>query len=91
MSGAFVCACSALRVETMVERLISASDPLSGDLGRRDKSGRWSGDACLSRAERLEIISLVTAVGMSECSAWIIPMLERGALDEDPKTERMKC
>jgi len=31
-------------------------------------------DRCLSRAERLEIISLVAAVGMSECSALIIPM-----------------
>ena len=41
-------------------------------------------DRCLSRAERLEIISLVAAVGMSECSAWINPMLERGGPDEDP-------
>ena len=91
MSGAFVCAFSALGVRTVVEWLISASDPLSGDLRQRDKSGRCSGGACLSRSERLEIISLVAAVGMSECSAWIIPMLERGGLDEDPRMEGMKC
>jgi len=46
------------------------------DLGRYDESGRCWGSGSLSRAERLEIISPVAALGMSECSAWIIPVLE---------------
>lgn len=53
------------------------------DLGRHGGSGRyWSGQR-LSRAERLEIISLVAAVGINECSAWIISVLERGNADAD--------
>jgi hypothetical protein len=75
----------------MVERLVSAANARSGELGRRDKSGRRSRDERLSRAERLKTISVVAAVGMSECSTWIIPMLERGGLDEDPRMQRMKC
>jgi uncharacterized protein (DUF2249 family) len=70
-SGAFVCASSALGVETIA------------DLGRYDESGRCWGSGSLSRAERLEFISLVAALVMGECWAWIIPMLERGDPDED--------
>ena len=91
MSGAFVCASSTLGVQTMVERQISASDALSNDIGRRNKFDRPCNDARLSPAERLEIISLVAAVGISECSAWIIPVLERDGLNEDPRLERTKC
>lgn len=53
------------------------------DPERHDESGRR-----LSRAERLEIISLVAAAGMSECSAWMIPTLERSGSDEDPRMEK---
>jgi hypothetical protein len=57
------------------------------DIRRPDEFGRCS-SGCLSRAERLEIISLVAAVAMSECCTWIIPMLERGRFDEDPREWR---
>jgi len=56
------------------------------DPGQHDESDGCERD--LSRAERLEIISLVTAVGMSECSAWMIPTLERCGPDEDPRMEK---
>lgn len=75
----------------MAESIASVSDAPVGDLLRHGESSQYSGDGYLSRAERLEIISLVAAVGMSECSAWIIPMLERGDPDEDWRMERMKC
>jgi len=52
---------------------------------------RRADDRCLSRAERLEIISQVATMGMSECSAWIIPMLERGVPDDNSRMEKMKC
>src|SRR5262245_55306795 len=91
MFGAFVCASSTLGVETMVERQISASDALSNDIGQRNKFDRPCSDARLSPAERLEIIALVAAVGISECSAWIIPVLERDGLNEDSRLERTKC
>lgn len=56
------------------------------EIWRHDESGSRSG-GCLSRAERLEIISLVAAAGVTECSAWLVPMLERGGLDENPGME----
>ena len=58
------------------------------NLARHDEPGSCRAGRNLSRAERLEIISLVAAVGMSECSAWIIPMLERGGPEEDPRMEK---
>lgn len=61
------------------------------DLGLHGGSGRYWNGRRLSRAERLEIVSLVAAVGMNECSAWIIPVLERGTTDEDPRSERPIC
>jgi hypothetical protein len=57
-------------------------DPRYRHAGWHDDCGRCWGGA-LSRAERLEIISLVAAVGMSECVASIIPLLERGTPDEE--------
>jgi hypothetical protein len=48
------------------------------DLGRHEESGRGRGGHNLSRAERLETILVLATVGISECSAWIIPMLEHG-------------
>lgn len=76
MSGAFVCVCvcSASGPETMIDSLTSLSDVSVGDLRRHGESSRCSGDGRLSRTERLEIISFVAAAGMSECSAWIVPM-----------------
>jgi hypothetical protein len=62
-----------------------------GDLLRHGKSNRRTNEGCRSRAERLEIISLVATAGMGECSAWIIPMLERGNPDEYPRTEEIRC
>lgn len=56
------------------------------DPERHDVSGRR-----VSRAERLEIISLVAAAGMSECSAWMIPTLERSGPDEDQRMEKITC
>lgn len=58
------------------------------DLGRHDESARGRGGHNLSCAERLEAISVLATVGMSECSAWIIPMLERGGPDGDPEMEK---
>jgi hypothetical protein len=34
---------------------------------------------------------LVVAAGMSECSAWIIPLLERDSPFDDPMMEKMQC
>jgi hypothetical protein len=48
----------------------------------RSRAGRG-----LSRAERLEIISLVAAAGVTECSAWLVPVLERNGLDENSRME----
>lgn len=67
------------------------SDMPIRDLLRYSKSNRCADEGCLSRAERLEIISLVATVGMSECSAWLILMLERGGPEVDPRMEGMKC
>lgn len=67
-------------VETMGEPRIRSSG-----------TGRSPDFRGLSRAERLEFISLVAAVGISECSAWIIPMLERGGPDGGPLMEKLKC
>jgi len=61
------------------------------DLGRYDESGQCRGSGSLSRAERMEMISLVAAFGMNECSAWFIPMLERGEPIEDYRIEKPKC
>ncbi len=61
------------------------------DLRRRNESGRSPDGRGLSCAERLEIMSLVAAVGMNECSAWIIPMLDRGDGNEDPRMEKITC
>lgn len=58
------------------------------DFERHDESGRCRAGRDLSRAERLEIISAIATVGMSECPAWIIPILERGGSDEDPRMEK---
>jgi hypothetical protein len=61
------------------------------DPERHDESSQYRAGRGLSRAERLEIISLVAAAGLSECSAWMIPTLECGGLDEDPRTEKTIC
>ena len=83
MSGGFVCA----RDPTGVQNVLDASKPDApiGDLRNRNLT-RSVDPRCLSRAERLEIISLVAA-GVSECSAWIVPMLERDGIDKDPNME----
>ncbi len=60
----------------MLSSLTSNSGAPIGDLRHRDLADRVDGRS-LSRAERLEIISLVAAVGITECSAWIVPILER--------------
>lgn len=62
-----------------------------GQLFTADATSRWPRDGRRSRAERLEIISCIAATGMSESSAWIIPMLERSDLNEDSTTEKWKC
>jgi hypothetical protein len=85
MSGAFVCACFALGVEIMTEPLASTSRATLGDLLRHHGSSRYPDSR--SRTERLEIISLIAGGGISECSAWIIPMLENGSLDEDRRMD----
>lgn len=72
MSGVFACACSAAGPGTMADAPATTLDVPDGDPQRHGKC------YCLSRTERLEIISLVAAADMSECSAWVIPMLERG-------------
>jgi hypothetical protein len=90
MSGGFVCGFYPPGVEILPKSFTVTSDVPVGDL-RHCKSSRGADDRCLSRAERLKIISLIAAVGMSECSAWINPMLERGGPDEDPRMEQMKC
>ncbi len=82
MPGGFVCAGSGPGAGIMSRSLDSTPDVPVGDRRRHGKSSRSADDRCLSRAERLEIICLVAAVGMSECSAWIIPMLEHGGPDE---------
>ena len=79
MSGALVCVFCPPRTATM-----------AADLERHDESDPCSGRD-LSRAERLEMISLVAAVGMSECPAWMIPTLERSGPNEDPRMEKMAC
>lgn len=61
------------------------------ELRASTQSNRSTDDGRLSRAERLEIISLVAMVGSSECSAWIIPLLERGGPDDELRMEAMKC
>ncbi|WP_194478115.1 hypothetical protein [Bradyrhizobium sp. CCBAU 53338] len=61
-----------------------------GQLFTVDATSRWPRDGRRSRAERLEIISCVAATGMSECSAWIVPILER-TIEEDPTMEKRKC
>lgn len=91
MFGGFVCGCSGPGAETMDKSRAWTSDMPTGDLLRHGKSKRCADEGCLSRAERLEIISLVATVGMSECSAWLILMLERGGPDDDPRMEGMKC
>ena len=76
ISGEFACGSSGSGMEIMIE------------LPCHEQSDRCRADRNLSRAERLEIISMVAAVEMSECSAWIIPMLERGGRDEDQRMEK---
>lgn len=70
------------------------SGPRSARCGQRPpldgRSRRWFNDGRLSRAERLEMIFCVAAAGTSECSAWIIPILERSDVN-DPTTEKWKC
>jgi hypothetical protein len=56
------------------------------NLSHREFSRSTAG-RCLSRAERLEIISLVAAAGVTECSAWLVPVLERNGFDENSKME----
>lgn len=77
----------------MGKSLASTSDVPIGYPLRYGKSNRYSGGGSgrLSRAERLEIICLVVAAGMSECSAWIIPLLERDSPFDDPMMEKMQC
>lgn len=71
------------------------SIPSLGRSGQRlatdGRSQRRSNDGRRSRAERLEIIFRVAAAGVNECSAWIIPTLERSGLNEDSATEKWKC
>lgn len=81
MSGGFVCACSGAVL--MGEPSGSASDAAVGDLPWQIRSSRRSDGSSLSRAQRLEIICQVAALGISECSGWIIPMLEHGGGDQD--------
>lgn len=71
-------------------RIWSSDVPAAGSL-RYETSSRHSGYRGLSRAERLEIISLVAAAGASECSAWILPMLEHDDFGDDPAAEKPKC
>lgn len=72
----------------MADALATTSDAPDGDLQHHGKAFRCS---CLSRSERLEIISLIAAVDTSECSAWVIPMLERGDVSEDSTMEKWAC
>ncbi len=83
MSGGSVCA----YYPTGVQNLLNSSNPDApiGDLRNRNLA-RSVDPRCLSRAERLEVISLVSA-GVSECSAWIVAMLERDGIDKDPNME----
>jgi hypothetical protein len=60
-------------------------------LAAADTSQRLGSERRRSRAERLDIIFRVAAAGASECSAWIIPMLERGDLNEDSTRETWRC
>jgi len=71
-------------------RIWISDAPAAGSL-RYETSSRRRGYRSLSRAERLEIISLVAAAGATECSAWIVPMLERDDLGEDPTMEKPEC
>lgn len=87
MSGAFACACSALGVRTMAESVGSISGIPARGPERHGKPSRYVGHGRPSRAERLEIISRIAAVGVSECSAWIVAILERSDVNEDPGME----
>jgi hypothetical protein len=60
-------------------------------LAAADTSQRLSGEGRRSRAERLDIIFRVAAAGASECSAWVIPLLERSDSNEDSTRETWRC
>ncbi|WP_280705545.1 hypothetical protein [Bradyrhizobium sp. BR13661] len=73
----------------MAESFVSSSKVSAGNKGRPGKFSWRLGDGRLSRSEKLEIISLVAAIGVSECSAWLIPILERDS--RDSTMERWRC
>lgn len=68
MSGGFVCACYPTGVQNLLKSLTSNPDAPTVTLTHREFT-RSADDRCLSRAERMEIISLVAAVGDTESSA----------------------
>lgn len=80
MSGAFACACSNAEPKTMAD---PSSLRRSGQLYTADGKPSWPRGGRLSRAERMEIFCCIAATGMSDCPAWIIPMLERSDPNED--------
>lgn len=86
MSGGFVCACYPTGVQNLLKSFTSNPDVPVVTLSHREFT-RSADNRCLSRAERLEIISLVAAVGVTESSAWLVPMLERDGFDENPRME----
>ena len=87
MSGALACACSALGMGTMAESVGSISDVPIRNPGRTASPANSSATAA-SRARRgWKSFSRIAAVGVSECSAWIVPILERSDVNEDPGME----
>ncbi len=76
MSGGFACACYPIGVRNLLRSVTSNPDVPVVTRSHREFT-RCADDRGLSRAERLEIVSLVAALGVTECSAWLIPMLER--------------
>ena len=86
MSGGFACTCYPTGVRNLLKSFASNPDVPAVTLSHREFT-RSAGDRCLSRAERLEIISLVAAVGVTECSAWLVPILERDGFDQNPSMQ----
>ena len=81
MSGVSASACFTLGAKTMAEPLgFRPNAPHDLSLRHRRPSPSPA-DRGLSRAERLEIVSLIAAAGISECSGWVIPVLERSGLE----------